>query len=298
MDHRHRWTPLKKGFPQKICACGLVAVKELRIGKNTITLSPGGNGDDTMRYSLFGTPGTVSQLAMDPSTGSGRPVTRQGQFARRLRLADEAIAKKFWRYNQDADTTSILNINSTATISVVGTPSVLSVTGGQFISYSSGGDNGWANTSFNETQKQGFPTFVAYIRTGPIVTSVNYHIGLTSSDPFTTNPSMGMVRFNTGAGDTTWMAVTGNGASAGGTTAVSLGLSVTANTIYLIRIQFTTTGVGFQIASVSGTGNVLGVATLPVSTALLGTFARMRALSGTREFGISHVAIAENNPYL
>lgn len=296
MGHKHRWTALKKGFPQKICACGLIAVKELKIGKNTITMSPLGSSDDTMRYSAFGTPGTVSQLAMDPATGSGRPVTRQGQFARRLRLADEAFPKKFWRYNQDADTTSILNINSTATISVIGTPSVLSVTGGQFINYSSGGDNGWANTAFNETQRQGFPMFVAMIRTGPVVTSVNYHIGLVASDPLSTGISnMGVVRFNTGAGDATWMGVTGNGASV---TAVSLGLAVTANTIYLIRIQFTTTGVGFQIASLAGTGNALGVSTLPVSTALLGTFARMRALSGTREFGISHVAIAENNPYL
>lgn len=296
MGHKHRWTPIKKGFPQRVCECGLMAVKELKIGKNTITLSPLGSSDDTMRFSSLGAPTTVSQLAMSPSSGSGRPLVRQGAVNRRLRMADEAFAKKFWRFNQNPGTLTITNVNSTATITTAGVGLVVSASGGQFISYSSAGDNGWANTAFDETQRQGFPTFVCFFRTGPVITSVNYHIGLVSSDPFVGTPHMGAVRFNTGAGDTFWTAVTGNGVSV---TATSLGLAPVANTNYLVRIQFTTTGVVFQIAtSAVQPASVTISSTLPGLTTLLGTFARVRALAGSRDIGISHVNIAENNPYL
>lgn len=288
MEHEHVWKPIKKGFPQRVCSCGVMAVSELKIGDNTITLSPGGSGDDTMRFSALGTP-TSSGMTVDPAAARGRPVVNQDGPIRRVRMADEPISKKFWRFNQNAGTTTILSVNTTATITTVGTPANLNSSGAQFIDYSGAGDLGWANTSFNETQRQGDVVMTAVIQLQSIA-DVNCHVGFVSSDPFTTTPNMAAVRFNTGAGDTFWMGVTGNGAS---TTASSTGLAPAAGFTFLIRIQLGSGSPVFQVSRLTGSGSTSIGATTPSTTALLGTFARLRPLAGSKNMAISHVNITE-----
>ena len=288
MSHKHEWHALKPGFPHKICACGLIQVSELFVGENTITMSPGGAGDDTLRWSATGTVGSLGQLTMD--TTSGRMVMRQDTQTRRAILSDEPLPKRSWGFTQNAATTTVLSVKTSSTITTSGTAARLAVTGGDFIDYSGVGQNGWSNTSFDETQAQNTPILTAVIRTGSDVTSLHYFIGLVAADPITGTPNGAGFRFNT-ATDSFWTAINGNGSTI---TTSATTVSVAANTIYMLRIRpqssgssafGVTNGTASDFASISGSS--------PSASTLLGTFVRMAPLSGSKAISISHAHVTE-----
>jgi hypothetical protein len=289
MNHEHDWQDLKAGFPQRICSCGLIKVKELFIGENTITMSPGGAGDDTMRWSGTGLVNALGEMTMD--TTSGRMVMRQDTEARRLRLADEPFPRRKWGFSQDPSTTTVLTMVATTTITTSGTASRLAVAGGDFIDYSSAGQNGWSNTAFDESQPQASPIITAVIRTGSSVADVHFFIGLVAADPIAGTVNGAGIRFNTGAGDTSWTAVNGNG---GSITTSATGLAVAANTIYMLRTRVRSTGssaFGVTNGTSSGFASISG--TPPSATTAIGTFVRNSALAGTKAISISHAHISE-----
>jgi hypothetical protein len=56
--HEHKWAAIRKGFPQKICMCGM-----LKVGTHTVLLG------DEIRYSSTKLTTTAGQLGMDLATG-------------------------------------------------------------------------------------------------------------------------------------------------------------------------------------------------------------------------------------
>lgn len=57
-EHKHRWVPIKPGYPQKICKCG-----ELKVGTNTVLLG------DLVRYSSTKLTDAAGQIGMDLANG-------------------------------------------------------------------------------------------------------------------------------------------------------------------------------------------------------------------------------------
>lgn len=70
--HNHKWVPIPglEHFPQRLCQCGAIKAAESMIGKNTITLSPGGS--DVVRWSASQAPTAAGDIGMDVTTGRMR----------------------------------------------------------------------------------------------------------------------------------------------------------------------------------------------------------------------------------
>jgi hypothetical protein len=56
--HEHKWVSIRKGFPQKLCMCGM-----LKVGTHTVLLG------DEIRYTSTKLPVGAGQLGMDLATG-------------------------------------------------------------------------------------------------------------------------------------------------------------------------------------------------------------------------------------
>lgn len=56
--HEHKWASIRKGFPQKICLCGM-----LKVGTHTVLIG------DEVRYTSTIAPTAAGQLGMDLATG-------------------------------------------------------------------------------------------------------------------------------------------------------------------------------------------------------------------------------------
>ena len=62
MIHQHNFVPIKRGYPQKICTCGA-----MKIGANTITMSPGGT--DVVRWSATQAATAAGDVGMNTTSG-------------------------------------------------------------------------------------------------------------------------------------------------------------------------------------------------------------------------------------
>lgn len=56
--HTHNWVPIRKGFPQSLCKCGM-----LKVGTHTVLLG------DLVRYTSTKAPVAMGEIGMDLATG-------------------------------------------------------------------------------------------------------------------------------------------------------------------------------------------------------------------------------------
>lgn len=64
---QHKTSPIRRGYPQVICKCGAIGVTDIKVGRNTISLSPGGT--DVIRWSATQLAVAAGDLGMDVATG-------------------------------------------------------------------------------------------------------------------------------------------------------------------------------------------------------------------------------------
>lgn len=66
-QHQHKFVPMRRGFPQVMCRCGLIGVRGVKSGENSISV---GNGSvDIIRWSASQAPLAAGDIGMDTATG-------------------------------------------------------------------------------------------------------------------------------------------------------------------------------------------------------------------------------------
>ncbi len=65
---KHKPIAIRRGYPQVMCKCGALGVRSLKIGANSITMSPAGVGD-VIRWSATQNAVAAGDIGMDVSTG-------------------------------------------------------------------------------------------------------------------------------------------------------------------------------------------------------------------------------------
>jgi hypothetical protein len=149
----------------------------------------------------------------------------------------------------------------------------LTDTTGHYIEYTTSGVSGvyagWLSR-FNLMREDHSPTWIGVIKTGAVITAVRYWAGIFSGSPISSAvpaAHLAAFRFEAGARDgTTWTAAIDNGS--GAPTTAGTGITVSADTLYIMKIVLNTTNARFYIngalvATLSG-------GKLPTSTQLLG----------------------------
>lgn len=291
--HIHKFTPLMRGFPQKICKCGeLRGITSAKIGKNTIDVGGAGAGD-VIRFSGSQAALQAGDLGMD--NVSGRPRAFIEGEDRLMPHVDEVIGsgkRRMWGIQQNASLTTIAQTGF-ATAPTVNTPGAGAVVhddasgNGQFIEYATGAtlnaDAGWLSSAFSQTQRIYRFIYDAWIKTGADVTNVRFWIGMFSATPMASaTPAIhaAAFRYDTGADGTAfWRIVTIDGTT---TNAQATTQSIAANTVYRLRIVWLagTNTVRFLINGTdfgSSTGN------LPTTTQNLGHVEQVRALAAANK---------------
>lgn len=299
--HKHKWVPIPglKAFPQRLCRCGAILSSSVQAGRNSITLSPVGGGD-VIQW-------TTTQGAVVKGDIGMRLLTGRGSFridgpARGIGLASEIPAAKVIEVQQNPNATTISTKGGAPAPTVAGTPTVLDNTVGQFINYATAAvinsDGGWIAPSFDQIQRQHHGRFEAFVFVGGSIASMRIWVGLFSASPMgSANPAghFAGLRYDTGAGDTTWRFATKDGATLN-LDATTFPIAV--QTGYYIRIFFDQES--FQAAISIGTLGAGGITpttvltslNLPGSTQNLGYCLQMRTLNATaKNFGVSTAGI-------
>ena len=294
--HRHEWKPLLKGYPQLICKCGALRAKHVKVGKNTITMSPLGSSDNLMRFTTSGmTLAAAGDMSVD--TASGRPV---GFIAntRSLGLIEQPDQNRQWTWSADTGGTTIQNDGVLTTMSPGGTASVLRTNTGTFINYNrvGAGDYGiqtGTTIATSVTQTQYSPFMAAVIRTGSSVANTRFWICLAGSNVMlTASPSSTIgFRYDTSAGDSTWVAFTSGIASFN---PQSTGVTVSPNTTYFLLFRCLTARADFWASAAGSTPSlVTSTSDFPTTVTTLNCFARGRPLVAGGDLAIGKISIME-----
>lgn len=253
--HKHKWEAVKRGFPQRVCRCGLLRATSIVAGENSITLSPSGVGD-VIRWSATKAAVAAGDIGMNTTTG------RLSMFvsgaAQDVPVSKEVIGGHLfrgWGIQQNAGLTTLSQYGYSTAPTTTGTASVVDVASvGQFIQYesaaSTNADAGWSSAPINVTQLNFIPLSEHIIRTGSDITNVRYFIGLASTDPMGASVGNGhyaLFRYDTGADGTAfWRCATDN--NTGTPTVTTTTTAIAADTSYRLRVAtITTTDIRFFI---------------------------------------------------
>lgn len=304
MDHVHKFTPLKKGFPQKICVCGEVrGVSAIKVGKNTIDVGGGGAGD-VIRWSGTQAALQVGDLGMNVTTG--RPSAFIEGEARDLGYDDEGEAGKRRRLgvqqNANATTLSTVGYATAPTANSPGAGAAVhndSSGNGQFVEYATGAtlnaNAGWIATTFDQTQRIYRSCYDAWIKTGANIANVRFWIGMFSATPMASaTPTIhaAAFRYDTAADGTAfWRIVTIDGTT---TNAQATTTAITTNTAYRFRILWLT-GTNTVRFFINGVDVGSSTTNLPATTQNLGHVEEVRALAAANKvIRIGGIWIAQN----
>lgn len=291
--HIHKFVPLRKGFPQKICACGEVrGVSSIKIGQNTIDVGAGGAGD-VIRFTGSQAALQAGDLGMD--NVSGRPRAFIESEDRLMAHVDEVIGsgkRRMWGIQQNPNLNTLSNIGY-STAPTVNTPGAAAVVhndasgNGQYIEYATGATlnaaAGWIAPTFDQTQRIYRYIYDAYIKTGADVTNVRFWIGLFSATPMASaTPAINATafRYDTAADGTAfWRIVTIDGTT---TNAQATTQSIAANTVYHFRIVWLT-GTATVHFLINGVDVGSSATNIPVTTTNMGHVEQVRALAAANK---------------
>jgi hypothetical protein len=292
-NHTHKFVPLRKGFPQKICTCGEVrGVSSLKVGQNTIDVGANGAGD-VIRFTDSQVALAAGDLGMDNITGRPRAfIEGEDRLMAHVDEISGSGKRRMWGIQQNANLATLSQVGF-ATAPTVNTPGAAAVVhndasgNGQFIEYATGAtlnaDAGWISSAFTQTQRIYRFIYDAYIKTGANIANVRFWAGMFSATPMASaTPAIhaAAFRYDTGADDTAfWRIVTIDGAT---TNAQATTTAIATDTVYRLRIVWLTgtTTVRFLINGVdvgSSTTN------LPTTTQNLGHVEQVRALAAANK---------------
>lgn len=301
--HVHRWAELRRGIALRLCKCGAVRtpVDGLKVGENTISLSPAGVGD-VMRWSASKTAVALGDIGMNKTTGrmsffingDNRDIPFSGE------MTDGGDRRRSWGIQVNASLTTINNSGFATAPTVNGTPSVINVATGEgtYIQYASaaglGSDAGWISTAFSQTQLIYEPFYDASVRASADISSQRWWVGLFSATPMasaTPAVSYAAFRYDTGAGDANWQCVTDNGS--GVPTVTNSTVAVTGTTSYRLRIVILT-GSGTVLFFINGVLRATHTTTLPAVTTDLGHVEQLRNLvAAARSMRVGMVRVSQ-----
>lgn len=293
-SHEHKFVPLRRGFPQKICTCGMMAgISSIRVGRNTIDVGAAGAGD-VIRWSGAQAALAAGDLAMD--TVSGRPRAFIEGESRDLGHVDEAEGggrRRMWGINQNANATT-LNQVGFATAPTVNSPGAGAAVhndssgNGQFIEYATGAtlnnDAGWISSAFTQTQRIYRYTHDMWIKTGADIANVRYWMGMFSATPMAaSDPAVhaAAFRYDTAVDGTAfWRTYTNDAVSTGTVTTTTTAIAI--NTAYRLRIVWAvgTATVRFYVNGVNVANHTTD---LPTTTQDLGHIEQVRALAAANK---------------
>lgn len=300
MPHVHDWSSLREGFPQLICKCGGLRAKHVKVGSNTITMSPLGTGDNLMRFTTAA-PSLTATGDISVDTNSGRPVVINGGLTRSLNMVDQPDQNRQWTWAADTSSTTVLLDGTASTLGAVGTPTLVRTSSGSFINYNSAGAGdfgpGRTGTTFTSavTQSQYSPYLAAYVRFGPgAVSNIRVWVALAGSDTMVTalpSSTLGF-RFDSSGGDTTWVAYTSDSTTPN---AQSTGITVAANTVYFLMMRCTTSRCDFWASVAGGTPTVTtSTSNFPTTVTSLNAVCLGRpTLAVSNDFGFSKFSVME-----
>jgi hypothetical protein len=304
-NHVHKFVPLRKGFPQKICPCGEVrGVSSIKVGQNTIDVGAGGAGD-VIRFTGSQAALAAGDLGMD--NVSGRPRAFIEGEDRLMAHVDEVIGsgkRRMWGIQQNPNLNTLAQIGF-STAPTVNTPGAAAVVhndssgNGQFIEYATGAtanaDAGWIATSFDQTQRIYRYIYDVYVKTGADITNVRIWLGLFSATPMASaTPAIHATafRYDTGADGTAfWRIVTIDGTT---TNAQATTQAIAANTVYRLRIVWLT-GTNTVRFMINGTDFGSSTTNLPTTTQNIGHVEQLRALTAANKvFRIGGIWVSQN----
>lgn len=305
-SHTHKFTPLKRGFPQKICACGTMAgISSIKVGKNTIDVGAAGAGD-VIRWSGAQAALAAGDLAMD--TVSGRPRAFIEGESRDLGHIDEGEGggrRRMFGIQQNANltTTSQVGFVTAPTVNTPGAGAAVhndTSGNGQFIEYAStaaiDSDAGWLSSAFSQTQRIYRYTHDMWVKTGGAITTSRIWMGMFSATPMAAaDPAIhaAAFRYDTVADGTAfWRTYTNDGTTTGTVTVTTTAIAV--DTAYRLRIVWAvgTATVRFYINGVNVANHTTD---LPTTTQNLGHVEQIRALAAaSRIVRIGGVWVSQN----
>lgn len=280
-QHKHEWVPIREGYPQKICKCGVLRALGIKSGNNTITINPSPLTQEVIRWTSFHNP-SVGDLGMNAvgrptfSNGTGNVLmaagTRDANFTRTVS----------WATNPNATTITGSGTNtvmSTEGASVASTSLGSSGWGIQFTTTAAlNSDAGWLAGAFTDARSEfGSILDITMRTTSTVGTNVRYWIGLFSGDPMgsaTPAVSMAAFRYDTSADGTSfWRTCTSAGAGLQVTTTTS---TITTGTTYNLRVV--ANGSGTWYFFVGGGLIATHSTTVPAATTNMGIVAEVRTL--------------------
>jgi hypothetical protein len=111
---KHRPIAIRRGYPQVICRCGSLGVRSLKIGENTIRMSPAGVGD-VIRWT-----GTQAAVATGDigMAASGRPQVFVGGSNQQLAIVAETDSVLGWGASITGTPAYLVRWGSTTDVSV------------------------------------------------------------------------------------------------------------------------------------------------------------------------------------
>lgn len=304
--HVHKFTLLRKGFPQKICACGEVrGISSMKVGQNTIDVGGAGAGD-VIRWSGAQAALAAGDLAMD--TVSGRPRAFIEGESKDLPHVDESIGggrRRMWGIQQNANLTTLNQIGF-VTAPTINTPGAAAVVhddasgNGQFIEYATGAvvgqDAGWLSTAFSQTMRNYRFIHDMWIKTGADITNVRFWLGMFSATPMASaTPAVhaAAFRYDTAADGTVfWRIVTIDGTT---TNAQVTTTAIAINTTYRLRIVWAV-GVGTVRFFINGVLVGSSTTNLPTTSTLLGHVEQARniTVAGNKVIRIGGIWVTQN----
>jgi hypothetical protein len=298
MKHVHNWAPLREGYPQLICKCGALKAKEVKAGQNTITLGPSGTADVARFTTSSPTVSQAGDLSVDAN--AGRPVAFVGGGTYSGHQVEEPDVQRFWSWSADpSGVTTTQNEGTTVAISGFVSTAVRTTSGLIFMQTTAGaGTPGYqtgTTLATSVTQPNYRPYFTAIIRTHSSVANQRTWVALTPSDPTGTGVPTSTLgwRYDTSSGDTTWICYTSGPVS--GSTQVNTGITVVADTVYVMQMRIATTSRAEFVTRTAGAAPVtsLSTANFPTTVQVLNVQVRSRALVSGAGIGFGHISIQE-----
>lgn len=189
-------------------------------------------------------------------------------------------------------TDTFFNVNELPSPSTAGTVSAAPTADGarmmlKFLSAATTGDAVGISGPYVTVRPNFGPVFTVVVRTDSAVTNQRHFIGLTSADlsaigsiaGLNTIPMMAF-GYDTALGNTTWQAVTSDGTTA---SATDTGVTVSANTTYTLKIDFSTAGTVRFTVNGATTPQVSKTSNLPSGTSDLGIETSLTTLTTTAQ---------------
>ena len=300
--HKHKWEPLREGYPQKLCWCGAMKVQEIHAGTRTVSL-----GSTVATFS--GSTAPVVSGDMTVIDTRLRSLTSADDLG--ARNVDEPSPLRIWQIAADPEGTGtliggpvIVQSGISATVTEEGFGQILSTSHGQYKRYRTAGgappqDAGIRSTSFTQTRPFFNPVFTCAFSSDLLSTPTRFWIGLTSADSMGANDGAGLniaaIHFLTGT-SASWNAVTNDGSGTG--TITASGFPFSAGSGIVITIQVTTSAVRFTFRTGTG-GNPTTVShttQLPTLAGDLGFIAQARQLgAAVAGFGFRMVNLGQGD---